>query len=260
VPDIGMIEFRKNSLNLIGKDIDKYVNIEHMKITVNTERLPDLNRSAVIVFYNVTLKDPIIVKDGVYCPECMLISYVNTTFSFYVPHFTTYSLFAWASYSGYCGDGLCSLYESCYECSIDCGECKEGAESPGFCEELWICSAWSECNELNLRTRKCVDLTLCGTQSKKPFEIIECGKEQDYSSLVFFGVIVMLLVIAYLGAETYKKRKEGRKMDTFELERFIKGYVYRGYTAADIEKMLKSKGYTEKEIKAALKEVEKSIF
>ena len=111
-----------------------------------------------------------------YCPDCKVISYMKDTFSFSVPHFTTYSLFAWASYSGYCGDGLCSLYESCHDCKNDCGECKdEPDDEPGTgigpCEELWVCSGWSECNELNLRERECMDVNLCGTRDKKPLEM-----------------------------------------------------------------------------------------
>ncbi|UCC91511.1 MAG: hypothetical protein JSV39_04340, partial [Candidatus Aenigmatarchaeota archaeon] len=259
IPEKGRIEFRKNTLNLVGKDLNKYVEIGDMNVSVNTKNLPELNKSAVITLYNVTIKDPVILMDGVYCPGCKMISYVNKTFSFSVPHFTSYSLMAWASYSGYCGDGLCSLYESCQECRGDCGECKE-LEPPKPCEEFWVCSGWSDCNELNLRTRECMDTNLCGTESKKPSERIECGKEQDYSSLILFGGIIMVLALAYLFAENYKKKKERKKMDSFELERFVKAYMYRGYSNTEIKKILRSKGYTDKEIKTVLEDAEKDIF
>ncbi len=104
-----------------------------------------------------------------------------------------------------------------------------------------------------------MDVNLCIAQSKKPIETIECGKEQDYS-LVLFGLIIMILIFAYLLTETYKKRRESKKMDRFELERFVKGYMYRGYSSSEIRKILKSKGYTTKEINEVLKEAEKEIF
>ena len=259
IPEKGMVEFRKNTLDLVGKDLNKYVEIGDANITVESKKIPELNKSAVITFYNVTIRDPVMLKDEIYCPDCKIISYVNKTFSFSVPHFTTYSLMAWASYSGYCGDGMCSLYESCQECKEDCGECGK-VEKPGVCEELWVCSAWSECNELNLRTRECMDANVCGLQTKKPAETTECGKEQDYSYLVFFGIILMVLVSVYLLTEVYKKRRESKKMDRFELERFVKGYMYRGYTKSEIGRILKSEGYAEKEINEVLEEVEKEIF
>jgi hypothetical protein len=261
IPEKGMVEFRKNTIDLVGKDLNKYVEIGDMNLSIETEKLPELNKSAVVTFYNVTIRDPVMLREGFYCSDCKMISYVNMTFAFSVPHFTSYSLMAWASYSGYCGDGLCSLYESCQECKEDCGECLvTGARAPKACEELWACSGWSECDELNLRTRECTDVNLCRTLGKKPAETIECGKGQDYSSLLLFGVIVMVLVVVYLLAETYKRKARSKKMDQFELERFVKGYMYRGYTKSEIKKMLKPKGYTDKEINEVLKEVEREIF
>ena len=260
IPGKGKIEFRKNRINLVDKDIDRYVKIGDMNVTIETEKVPELNKSAVITFYNVTIENPVITKDGIYCSECKVISYVNRTFMFSVPHFTTYSLMTWASYSGYCGDGMCSLYETCYDCREDCGECREEEKKPGVCKEMWVCSAWSECNELNLRTRECTDVNLCGTESNKPAEAVECGRGQDTTSLILFGFIIISLLILYLLAETYRRKRESRKMDRFELERFVKGYVYRGYAKSEIKKLLKSQGYTEKEINRVLKEVEKEIF
>lgn len=261
IPEKGMVEFRKNTIDLVGKDLNKYVEIGDMNLSIETERLPELNKSAVVTFYNVTIRDPVMLREGFYCSDCNMISYVNRTFTFSVPHFTSYSLMAWASYSGYCGDGLCSLYESCQECKEDCGECLvTGARAPKACEEMWACSGWSECDELDLRTRECTDVNLCRTLGKKPAETIECGKGQDYSSLLLFGVIVMILVVVYLLAETYKRKARSKKMDQFELERFVKGYMYRGYTKPEIKKILEPKGYTDKEINEVLKEVERDIF
>ncbi len=264
IPEVAKIEFRKNELTLVGKNLNKYIEIGEGSIIINTEISPDLNKSAVITFYNVTLDNPIVTKDAVFCKECRLISYENSTFVFSVQHFTTYALLSRISYSGYCGDGLCSIYETCDNCQEDCGKCKEGASyaggPPKACEEMWVCSGWSECNELNLRTRECVDVNICGTFDKKPKEAMECREGQDYSSFLMFGVTVMILVIAYLAAENYKRRKADRKMDEFELEKFVKSYIYRGYAASEIKKILEAKSYDESEVDKILKHVQKEIF
>jgi PKD repeat protein len=262
VPDKAMIEFRGNSLNLVGKNLDKYIEMGDMNVTIKTGIAPDLNKSAVITFYNVTLEDPIIARDSVYCSDCKIISFENATLTFSVPHFTTYSLLSFISFSGYCGDNLCSVYESCSTCQEDCGSCRDaGAKPPKACEEMWVCSGWSECNELNIRTRECNDVNLCGTRDKKPSEALECGRGgSDFSSFILFGTIVTVLVFFYVITTTYKKRKENVKMDEFEMEKVVKGYVYRGYTSVEIKKMLLDKGYLESAINEVMKKVQKEIF
>jgi hypothetical protein len=143
----------------------------------------------------------------------------------------------------------------------DCGKCKGGLQPPKACQELWVCSAWSQCNELNLRTRECTDVNVCGTWDKKPREAVECGKEEgDYSSFILFGIVIMVLIVAYLSTEVYKKRKESRKIDQFELEKLIKSYVYRGYSIVEIKNMLQAKGYSESELDKIIKQVQKEIF
>lgn len=258
IPKRVKIEFRKNKINLVDKDLDRYVKIEEMSIEIETEQIPELNKSAVITFYNVTIEDPLILMDGKYCKECEVIWFSNGTFTFSVPHFTRYSLMAWASFSGYCGDELCSIYETCYDCSMDCGECKE-PESPSPCEEYWMCNPWSECSELNLRKRECNDVNLCGTTRAKPKEVMEC-EEEPFPSLSIFGIIVFVLTTIYLVTEHYKKKGELRKLSRYELHEIIKGYMYRGFTKEQIRKTLKSKGYTDKEITKLLEEAEREMF
>ncbi len=260
IPGKAKIEFRRNRINLVGKDIDRAIEIKNDTITVKTDLIPELNKSAIITFYHVNFTDPVIVKDGVYCRECKIIDYVNGTLTFFVPHFTSYTLMEWSSYTGYCGDGLCSLYETCYDCEVDCGKCKESMESPGECKELWVCSPWSDCNELDLMTRECEDINQCGTERNKPVEIAECKKGMNLFSLTLFGTVIFLLTVMYLVAEHAKKRLEKRKMNMLELKKFVKGHMYRGYTKDEIKRILKEKGYKDKEIKDIINEVEKEIF
>jgi hypothetical protein len=259
-PQTGKIEFGKNELNLVDKDLNEFIKIEKNRVEVDSDIAPGLNKSAVVVLYDIDIEDPIILKDGVYCDECKVISYGGGEFIFYVPHFTTYSLLALASYSGYCGDGLCSIYESCSDCREDCGECSGEPGAPMQCEEMWVCSGWSECNEHDLRTRECMDVNLCGTGGKKPAETMACGGEADTFSFLAFGLVIMILVMAYLASETYRKRRENKKMDKFELENFIKGHMYRGYSRDEITKILTEKGYDPNEIQKAMKTIEKETF
>jgi len=259
VPHKAKIEFRKNILNLVGKNIDKHVKIERNSIQIDTENIPELNKSAVITFYDIGIKEPVILRDGLYCYDCGVIESSEDMIKFSVPHFTRYSLMAWASYSGYCGDKLCSIYETCYDCSIDCGECKEEIPAPGQCQEQWVCGAWSGCSELNLKTRECNDVNLCGTTKNKPKEAMEC-KEEPFPSLGLFGLFVVILLAIYLLAGYLKKKGEKKELGKFEINEIIRGYIYRGFTKEDIKKALKAKGYTEKEIRKMLKEFEKEMF
>lgn len=102
---------------------------------------------------------------------------------------------------------------------------------------------------------------MCGTEKNKPKEIMECGKGGlDLPSLTLFGTTIFLLSLMYVGAEEYKKRKELRNLTLLEMKKFIRGYMYRGYTKKEIKRLLMQKGYKEEEIDEMIKEVEKEIF
>ncbi len=95
-PAAGLINFSGN-INLSGGyDIDEYVRILSNNISVDTVQLPVLNRSAVIIFYNLGYGfAPLPVADGQLCPgsQCTFISYdsVTGTYIINVSHFTAYS-------------------------------------------------------------------------------------------------------------------------------------------------------------------------
>ncbi|MFH1237788.1 MAG: PKD domain-containing protein, partial [Candidatus Aenigmatarchaeota archaeon] len=262
VPGKVMIEFRRNEINLAGINLDKFIDVGENNVTIKTAIAPELNRSAVLTFYNVSMDNPIIARDGDYCDDCKILAFENRTLTFSVPHFTTYSLLSYLSFSGYCGDKLCSIYESCSACPEDCSKCGAiDTKPPGACEEMWACSGWSECNELDIRTRECNDINLCGSRDRKPAEAMECGKGvSDYTSFILFGSIVAILVFFYLVSETYKKRKQDVSFNEFEMEKTIKGYMYRGYSSEEITKMLLGKGYTKSDIEEVLKKTQKEIF
>ncbi len=105
-PQNGMIYFNSENLNLLGAvDIDSNIFISSSMVGINTTALPQFNKSATIIFYNIssvvvpkiyynngfTLK-PSLVSEP--CPEslCYNISYNFTTktLRFNVAHFTTF--------------------------------------------------------------------------------------------------------------------------------------------------------------------------
>jgi len=61
---------------------------------LDSNYLPELNKSAQIWFYNLSFVNPRILKDGEYCPSnvCILEYYTNGIIKFNVTSFTTYSV------------------------------------------------------------------------------------------------------------------------------------------------------------------------
>ncbi len=96
----GKIFFRE-TVNLTNDDdhddgfinIDDYVNISGSRIEIDTRYLPNLNKSATLILYNLTLTNPRILFEGVACPSsiCKQNYYTNGELSFNVSHFTVYS-------------------------------------------------------------------------------------------------------------------------------------------------------------------------
>lgn len=75
-------------------DIDSNVKILHNYLSINPNKLSSLNRSAIINFYGITFKEPVILKNGVECSssECNKLSYVSSEFIFNVTSAGNYSL------------------------------------------------------------------------------------------------------------------------------------------------------------------------
>ncbi len=96
----GEICFNEN-LNLIADsntsdrlvDFDNNTEIGFDSIELDSNNLINLNRSASIRIYNLTLVNPRILRNGQLCPStiCIFESYINGTLRFNVTSFTTYS-------------------------------------------------------------------------------------------------------------------------------------------------------------------------
>lgn len=79
----------------INQDINlnANINISNNHIEINSSALPEFDKPATLSFYNLTLTNPRILKDGVLCPaaECKAVNYISGVFIFNVTGFTAYS-------------------------------------------------------------------------------------------------------------------------------------------------------------------------
>jgi len=86
----GLINFSE-VINLSGVvDIDSYVTISHNNVTIDSSAALPLNKSAQLTLYNLSFENPIILKDGVACSDCNILSY-NGNLTFSVSGFSSYS-------------------------------------------------------------------------------------------------------------------------------------------------------------------------
>jgi hypothetical protein len=98
--DYGKISFSQ-SINLTDDstpedseiDLDSFINISSNLIEVNSTALPNFNKSAILYLYNLTFKNPRILRDGAVCPSeiCTRLGYSGGILTFAVTGFTSYS-------------------------------------------------------------------------------------------------------------------------------------------------------------------------
>ena len=73
-------------------DVDNDVTFAKGNISLDSSKIPELNKKAKITLYNVNVKNPVIKRDGVTCTECTVVSNSNGTLVFTVPGFSSYSI------------------------------------------------------------------------------------------------------------------------------------------------------------------------
>jgi parallel beta-helix repeat protein len=91
-PSFGTIQFESPVDLSGGADLDSVVNISYGRIEINSTAMPGLNVSATLSFYNLTLSEPMIMKDGTECTDCEEVSYSNGTYVFNVTSFSVYTV------------------------------------------------------------------------------------------------------------------------------------------------------------------------
>jgi len=142
-------------------NLSSTINLTDNFVSIDSVAHPELNKSATISFYNLTLSDPMILRNGVVCPSsiCTKISYSGGVLVFNVTGFTNYS-----SAEAWCGDGSCNGGESCSSCSADCGSCPLPRGGGGGCTTDWVCGAWSVCSN-GVQSRSCSkNLSYCAAR------------------------------------------------------------------------------------------------
>ena len=68
-------------------DIDSHLSISKGYVSLDSTKVPELNKGATVTLYNITATNPKIMKDGVLCTTCTIVSYTNGTLVFTVPSF-----------------------------------------------------------------------------------------------------------------------------------------------------------------------------
>jgi hypothetical protein len=94
VTDYGLINFTGHVLNVDGLNLDENINITYMNISFNSDELFNLNKSAILTFYNITLINPKLYRNDVECPSsiCTKIRYSNNEYVANVSYFTRYRI------------------------------------------------------------------------------------------------------------------------------------------------------------------------
>ncbi len=91
-PGFGKIKFLEDIDLSSGADIDSYVEIGYNIISVDSENIPELNKSANLTFYGLSYENPFILKNGEPCLDCIVLGYDENGLVFSVGSFSNYSV------------------------------------------------------------------------------------------------------------------------------------------------------------------------
>ena len=93
----GKVGYFNKAIRLLNPDgtpleFGTHLTFSQYLISVDTTALPDFNQPAILTFYNITVENPVIRRDGVECTTCTIVSYENGTLVVSVPGFSTYEV------------------------------------------------------------------------------------------------------------------------------------------------------------------------
>ncbi|MBR9677413.1 PGF-pre-PGF domain-containing protein [Candidatus Woesearchaeota archaeon] len=81
------------SLIVVNTDLDNAINISNALVSIDSSQLhSSFNSSAIIIFYNVSINEPVILVDGEPCITCNLTGWDGQNATYTVEHFTNYSV------------------------------------------------------------------------------------------------------------------------------------------------------------------------
>jgi hypothetical protein len=240
-----------NGSNYSRIDFDAGINIFQYKIELDSVNLLGMNKSAGIIFFNISFVSPKILMDGKNCTDCQIINFNKTLrrLEFSVPHFTSYEIIE--GYSS-CGNSSCDAGETCSNCAEDCGNCPAppgggggsggggggGTPTPA-CAENWSCGEWQNCVS-GFKIRDCEDKNKCGSEENKPIAREQCEEERAEKNqseitkaitnitsrfdlrVIFTVIIVIAAIIAILFVILIFRAIEKRKIKKIKQKaRFI---------------------------------------
>jgi len=93
IPNIALINYSEHYLDLNGANLDRAIDLSNNNITVHSDNLSTLNKSATNkMLFDFEILNPRIYRDDVECasPLCNIISNAGGTVVFDTAHFTTY--------------------------------------------------------------------------------------------------------------------------------------------------------------------------
>ncbi|MBR9701694.1 DUF5011 domain-containing protein [Candidatus Pacearchaeota archaeon] len=188
----GMINFTEQIDFSSGFDWTLFISISGNRIYVNSTGQSELNKAAIITFYNVTLSDPEVLKDGssfCHSTSCPSYSYANNILTITVTEFSEYTLREYvapsssSSSSSSGGGGGSTAYWTCIEWE-EWSECAD-SEQTRFCEVKERATYTTKSDVIETRT--CTETTLLSSNeevSTTPQE--EIIEEEPASGL--FGI------------------------------------------------------------------------
>lgn len=150
-------------------NIDPLIEINDKKIKIYSEDYPEFNKSATIIFYNISFAEPKIKRDGAECKDCRIVSYDSALkiLIVEVPGFSEYEIIEGASAPVTPSGGGSSA-----------GGSGGAGTTPRLCIENWSCGEWQECSN-GVQMRACEDLNNCKTEKEKPETKKSCEIETE---------------------------------------------------------------------------------
>jgi len=238
--NIGKVEFRE-FVKLIRIDeqgcfekldfgLESFMKIEDKKVFINSNFHKDFDKPARITFRNVDFIEPKVLRDGVECSVCSVVSYADGAYVVDVPGFSEYEVvegYVAPSDGGGGGGGSGGGGGG----GGGSGTFVSGVSSTsGECIEIWSCDSWIECVD-DKQSRECIDLGGCETEERKPeleqeckvLEVEEVGGEiveedveveKGIDRRVAIGVIVgvlVLVIVMWLVVRRRRRKKVRRK-------------------------------------------------
>jgi len=190
-------------------DLDSDTNISFNHIYVDAGYLSNLNKDAIIYLYNLTLTNPVIMRNNVECSHsiCSLISYSNGILIFNVTHFAQATFSAQETAPALISAPPKKGAPSVSVPSVPVTPAPPAAE----CIENWSCSQWSVCDSRGLQTRQCSDGNNCGTNKTIPLTRKVCYLPEMPKAIAYLLIVVFVILIIVVVSAVYSILAAARK-------------------------------------------------